>query len=316
MSAGRNCPLSYRYAPQSLQGPAFIHTETLYVVGGLYGNEAALSTVVEAYTAEPGPKHLIFNGDFNWFDIDPASFSRINRAVLSYDAIRGNVETELAPRDLALSDAGCGCGYSDSVDDGVVQRSNAIMQTLAATATAFPALQARLAGLPMWKRIDVAGVPIAVVHGDAQSLAGWGFAAENLALDAHQTQLRTWFEASGVRIFACSHTCEAVFHTVEDSRGRDCLIANNGAAGMPNFAAGQAGLLTRIATTPYANGPVASRARIDDLFIEAVPIAYDQPRWHADFLAQWPSGSPAHESYWKRITDGPTRASAPKPAWP
>lgn len=314
MSAGRNCPLSYHYAPQSLQGTASVHTETLYVVGGLYGNEAALSTVLDAYAAETGPKHLIFNGDFNWFDIDPASFSRINRTVLSYDATRGNVETELAPCDPALRDAGCGCGYPDSVDDGVVQRSNAIMQTLAATATAFPALQARLAALPMWKRIDVAGVPIAIVHGDAQSLAGWGFAAENLALDAAQMQLRTWFEASGVRIFACSHTCEAVFHTLADRQGKDCLIANNGAAGMPNFAGVHAGLLTRIATTPYASGPVANRARIDDLFIEAVPIAYDQPRWHADFLAQWPSGSPAHESYWERISQGPAGALNSGPA--
>ena len=83
MSAGRNCPLSYRYAPESLQGPASNQPETLYVAGGLYGNKAALSTVVEAYAAETGPKHLIFNGDFKWFDIDPASFSRINRAVLS-----------------------------------------------------------------------------------------------------------------------------------------------------------------------------------------------------------------------------------------
>ena len=56
--------------------------------------------------------------------------------------------------------------------------------------------------------------------------------------------------------------------------------------------------------------------RIDDLFIEVVPITYDQPRWHADFLAQWPSGSPANESYWKRISEGQARASNPEPAWP
>ena len=69
MSAGRTCPLSYRYAPDVMRAEPALRTETLYVVGGLYGNEPALESVVRMFDAEPGPKHLIFNGDFNWFDI-------------------------------------------------------------------------------------------------------------------------------------------------------------------------------------------------------------------------------------------------------
>ena len=38
MEPGRSCPLHYRYAPQSLRRPPEIAADTLYVIGGLYGN--------------------------------------------------------------------------------------------------------------------------------------------------------------------------------------------------------------------------------------------------------------------------------------
>jgi hypothetical protein len=58
MSRGRSCPLDYRYRasdiahaplPEGLRG-----LETLYVVGGLYGNPEALAAVLAAFEAEPG----------------------------------------------------------------------------------------------------------------------------------------------------------------------------------------------------------------------------------------------------------------------
>lgn len=113
MSAGRTCPLSYRYGSHVFHSSTSVDTDTLYIVGGLYGNEAALATVVTMFAAEPGRKHMIFNGDFNWFNVDDDSFRRINETVLSFDATRGNVETELAPRDGTQPDAGCGCGDPD-----------------------------------------------------------------------------------------------------------------------------------------------------------------------------------------------------------
>lgn len=305
MTAGRSCPLSYRYSPAVFRDEATVKTEVLYVVGGLYGNEPALAAVLEAFTAEKGPKHLIFNGDFNWFNIDPNSFSHINHIVLSFDAIRGNVETELASLSPMDDDAGCGCAYPDWVDDDIVQRSNTIMQRLKATASEFPQLQQKISRLPMWKRIDVAGCAVGIVHGDAQSLAGWGFAAESMAEDMHLAQVRQWFDTSGVRVFACSHTCSTVFQPIDDSQGRECMVANNGAAGMPNFLGLHDGVLTRIASTPYRGGDVHHRRQIGDVFIEALPIRYDRAQWHADFLKQWPIGSPAHTSYWKRISEGP-----------
>jgi hypothetical protein len=38
---GRSCPLAYRYQPEALARPSQLAADTLYVVGGLYGNLAA-----------------------------------------------------------------------------------------------------------------------------------------------------------------------------------------------------------------------------------------------------------------------------------
>lgn len=41
------------------------------------------------------------------------------------------------------------------------------------------------------------------------------------------------------------------------------------------------------------------------LYVEAIPIEYDAVVWREAFLAQWPEGSDAYASYWRRITHGP-----------
>jgi len=305
MSAGRNCPLSYRYSPSALRVEPALPADTLYVVGGLYGNEPALAATLRMFAAEAGRKHLVFNGDFNWFDIEPGSYRRINETVLSFDAIRGNVETELPGDASELETFGCGCGYPDWVGDEVVLHSNRIMQQLAATAALFPELQRRLAALPMWRRIDVGGVALGIVHGDAESLAGWGFAQEHLADEAHRPVVQRWFDEAGVRIFACSHTCLPVMDALTNARGERCAIVNNGAAGMPNFSGRPEGLLTRIATTPAPPDSSWYGMRLDGLYIDALPIEHDTAAWARAFLAQWPPGSAAHQSYWPRISAGP-----------
>ena len=104
---GRSCPLHYRYAHTVFATPAAVTCEVLYVVGGVYGNPQALDAVLATFAADAGVTHLIFNGDFNWFNIDPGLFQRLNEAVLHWPATRGNVETELG---AAGSAAGCGCG--------------------------------------------------------------------------------------------------------------------------------------------------------------------------------------------------------------
>src|SRR5689334_23228841 len=87
---GRNCPLHYRYAPADLARAADFSVETLYVIGGLYGNGPALEAVLALAAQEITPVTLCFNGDFNWFDIDDAGFRAINNEVLRHHALRGN----------------------------------------------------------------------------------------------------------------------------------------------------------------------------------------------------------------------------------
>jgi NADPH-dependent 2,4-dienoyl-CoA reductase/sulfur reductase-like enzyme len=61
---GRSCPRSYRYRPEALAGPARLEADTLYVVGGLYGNPVALRALLERADREPGGlPAMMFNGD-------------------------------------------------------------------------------------------------------------------------------------------------------------------------------------------------------------------------------------------------------------
>jgi hypothetical protein len=129
---GRSCPLAYRYQPEALAQPPRLEADTIYVVGGLYGNRPALQAVLERAGREPGPPPaIVFNGDFHWLDVDPEDFRAISETVLAHQASQGNVEAELA----ADEDAGCGCAYPDYVGDDVVDRSNQIMARLRATAS-------------------------------------------------------------------------------------------------------------------------------------------------------------------------------------
>lgn len=315
MAPGRSCPLHYRYRPEVFASPpsdGLADLEVLYVVGGLYGNPFALDRVLELFDRETGRKSLVFNGDFHWFDADPAVFERVQRGVLAHGALRGNVETEIAAEeggDADGADAGCGCGYPEWVGDGVVERSNRILGRLRHAAT--DAQRARLAALPMWQRADVGGVRIGIVHGDAQSLAGWGFAQEHLRSEPHRREVRAWFDRAEVDAFACTHTCLPVFQGLrEHRRVAPRWVLNNGAAGMPNFAGDGAGLLTRIALRAFRGtvrrlGLTIGPGPNLRVHAEAIAIEIDATAWQREFLRQWPVGSDAHASYFERIARGP-----------
>ena len=309
---GRSCPLHYRYRPEdfAIDAPEHLRSlDVLYVVGGLYGNPLALDRVLALFDRERGRKRLVFNGDFHWFDVDPEGFAAVQRAVLAHEALRGNVETELAAPD-AQGDAGCGCAYPDWVGDGVVERSNRILAHLRTATDA--GQRAALAALPMWQRADVGPLRLGIVHGDATSLAGWGFAQEHLRAADHRAEVARWMDRAGVDAFACTHTCLPVFQAVPGSPGRHARwILNNGAAGMPNFRSDAAGLLTRIAVAPSAQAPRRFGVELGGgVVAEAIAIDIDLPIWRARFEAVWPGGSDAHVSYFDRIVHGPDYAAA------
>lgn len=348
---GRSCPLHYRYRPDSFARPAELAADTIYVVGGLYGNRPALQALLALFDAEAGhallgdgkgwavpgatanlaaagrphaTKALVFNGDFHWFDTDPQAFAQITQNVLAHHAIRGNVETELGATDDA-DDAGCGCAYPEWVGEQVVARSNRIMASLRRTARGHPLLLQQLQALPMTLRIDVGGARVGIVHGDAESLAGWGFAQEALLQPEGVAQAQQWLQRGALDVFASTHTCLPVLQQL----GAGWLI-NNGAAGMPNLRGDAAGLLTRISTQPARIGrrvfgttlqvalgtgtdtaqghtqtPAQTPTQTQTIYIDALAIDIDAAVWQTEFLAQWPPGSDAHASYWQRISAGP-----------
>ncbi|MBF0240737.1 MAG: metallophosphoesterase, partial [SAR324 cluster bacterium] len=178
--AGRNCSLRYRYSPSVFCEIPEYQAETLYVIGGLYGNHEALKSILKMKADEEQqgrPVLLVFNGDFNWFNVDHETFEQINYEVLRHSAIQGNVEMEMAD---PSEDTGCGCNYPEWVAEGIVERSNQIIQQLQSRAEDYPEISIGLRNLPRYLRVKVGDHVIGIVHGDAQSLAGWAFAAECL----------------------------------------------------------------------------------------------------------------------------------------
>ena len=184
--------------------------------------------------------------------------------MLEHVALRGNVETELANDD---GEAGCGCAYPEWVGDADVARSNAILERLRETARGFPALRARLGGLPMHAVAAVGGVRIAIVHGDAWSLAGWCFSQESSRRMPDEVLERA-FDAADVSVFASSHTCLPVTYRLPAG-----VIANNGAAGMPNFRGTRFGLVTRISTAERADALYGER--LGPIVVETLAVRYD-----------------------------------------
>lgn len=306
-NAGRSCPIRYQYGPAKIAQRLPTQCDVLYVVGGLYGNAFALDTIENLAVQETGEVRICFNGDFNWFNKSPEDFAHINQRVLQHDCILGNVEAELGePLDVA----DCGCAYPANVDQGVVDRSNFIHTELKRTAQQQPELLKQLLDKPFFARYTVGGLNVAVVHGDGDSLAGWRFDPVHLKRAEEAPWRVALFEKAQVNVFASSHTCSAAFHHECLPNGRTGLISNNGAAGMPSAtsldqAGGLDGLITRISTTPLNNHSlVFESTQLNGVWVEQVRVQFDQAAWQQYFLSQWPEGTAAHTSYFKRISEG------------
>ena len=293
------CPVSYRYSPAVFDREPQVVADSLYVVGGLYGNVEALCALQDLVAEHPGT--IVFNGDFHWFDVALSDFARISAGVARHVALRGNVETEIAAED---SGAGCGCAYPMDVSDAEVHRSNEILARLRATARGLRDDRAALGGLPMHLTARVGQARIGVVHGDASSLAGWGFAHDQLDRPAHARWLESAFDAAQVDLFASSHTCLPALRSFDFGHGPR-VVANNGAAGMPNHEGTRYGLVTRIGVRPLGGAASVDALQVAGVHVETVRLDYDHEAWLRRFLASWPEGSPAHASYHRRIAEGP-----------
>lgn len=302
MTEGRTCPLAYRYQPDTLcDKPEELTADVIYVIGGLYGNPYALDEIERMALEEENLGHsvaLVFNGDFNWFNANHELFRNINSRVLDHTVSLGNVDYELAH---PSEGAGCGCAYPDFVDQGVVERSNDIMKRLQSVAADHPDIQSKLASLPRYRCLMFGGLKILVLHGDPESLAGWGLAYESFQ-NGNEPAVVDWLRRSGADVIASTHTClPCIWSGKVDERKR--ITINNGAAGLGNLHGDRAGLITRIARYSSIVTPVAGLEH-NGLHVSLVPVAFDCEAWLAEFDSLWPAGSPASVSYRERICTG------------
>ena len=297
---GRDCPLDYRLPANAFQGEPLFACDSLYVVGGLYGNRQALDAL-DLLLADEADARVVFNGDLHWFDREPQLFAEIEQRTAAHSRLRGNVETELGrAQDLG---AGCGCAYPQSVAEQTVDWSNQIHQALGQTLAGLPGLRTQLARRAACAVVTVAGQRVAISHGDETSLAGWQCSREALQQPLRQQALASWLQEQAVQVFASSHTCAPVALRLPAG-----AVINNGAAGMPNFAGGRFGLVSRIASTPHADA--LYRSRVDGLWVEAIALHYDTAAFQHDFDRQWPASSAAALSYRQRLLQGPDDAIA------
>jgi len=298
---GRACPLDYRYSPALFKQQAAPAIDTLIAAGGLYGNLSALDDLESLLGAEQTSHpdravEMIFNGDFHWFDAQAAWFDEVEQRTARYTRVRGNVETEFTREG---SDIGCGCDYPEGTAQAIVDRSNRIEQALAAVAKDH---QSRFPTHPGWQSLPMMAVRtigdlrVAVVHGDAWSLAGWRFSPD---MDA--AALKQLYLDSGIDLFVSSHTCQAVW--LRSHLANSAAVLNNGSAGMPAFGPPLQGLACRVSTHAF-DGPVVMRKRIGNVYCEWLGLNCSAEPFRKQFLARWPEGSDANLSYWSRIVCG------------
>ena len=165
------CPLHYRLGARALRRAPRIRCDTLYAVGGLYGNSFALSSLLERANRETLRTQIVFNGDFNFLNCTPAWWRQINSEIrhgavrgVPHVATLGNVEAEAATEHYT----GCGCGYPSYTSPGVADRSDQIVRELHACAHAAEAAEFLpwLRGLPLGVVAEVGDrhVPVRIPH--------------------------------------------------------------------------------------------------------------------------------------------------------
>lgn len=268
----------YSYQPSALASlEPMTSADVLIIAGGVYGNQHALTSLermVEAEVRNGRTARLIFNGDFNFLNCDPASFVEMNRRIKDHHkAILGNVEIEAVD---PTPDAGCGCQYPSYVASSTEENAEMIVNRLKSTVGELcnsdnshhqsgQELACWLRELPMFGVAEGAGLRVGIIHGDLTNLAGWSFAAEAVAPPDHTLRKQLGAEhaecqspreviaqlaAAQIDLLACTHTCLPFGRVYDNDDNNDDddgdglgagggdrarAVFNNGAAGMGNF---------------------------------------------------------------------------------
>mmetsp|Transcript_9836 Transcript_9836/g.12329 ORF Transcript_9836/g.12329 Transcript_9836/m.12329 type:complete len:354 (+) Transcript_9836:3-1064(+) len=307
-----SCSVEYRTEISSYKTADISSTKILYAVGGLYGNVLALEKLNSLVRRDVDKYHdvtVVFNGDFNFFNIDKASWIKINseiqqkfglRTGAKVIATKGNIEHEVASREFS----GCGCAYPDDVDPKVSLRAGAIVDQLREIAHSKDMphwILPWLRNLNWHTTFRIGSMQITLVHGDPDCVNGWSLAA-NAKTSQHIVE--RFFDNTNSSILACTHTCLAHLTQIPDGR----IIINNGSAGISNFQNSTSGLVSRIAPTnapPLDPNLCAFGSSLADIRVDALHLHFDSTSWLQHFfLPNWPPESPAHSSYYDRISFG------------
>mmetsp|Transcript_13714 Transcript_13714/g.27344 ORF Transcript_13714/g.27344 Transcript_13714/m.27344 type:complete len:355 (+) Transcript_13714:156-1220(+) len=295
-------------------------TDSLLAIGGLYGNPAALRSILSHASKEGSllgePPTMCFNGDFHFFDFPPAVFTLIHNIVLNYDALAGNVELALAGEEYE----GCGCDYPPYAGSAVAERADAIVRKLRSKPENVE-MAKKYENLPTQRLYEVGGLRVGVLHGDFKSVSGWSLSAEQVLGGGGSGGLREFLGIAGSKdyvtdldeldgqmqeanldVLLSSHTCLPFGLRLPSGR----LVVNNGSAGIPNFDTRLSSLVTRVSTTPFhdRDAVLYSATAGDGVHIEAVEVAYDVDVWEELFERMWPEGSEAYIGYADRIGEG------------
>ena len=293
---GRMGADDYAIAPAEWDKEPFATCDTLYSVGGLYGNVWAMKAVMDMLEDEAGEVLVALNGDYHWFDATLESFLEIEDMVSRFTPMNGNVELELARAQEC--GVGCGCSYPTSMSDAFVGRSNAIYARIKEAIAARPGLAASLEGRPAWGVARVGDARVALTHGDEKSVSGWGCSVDSLHDEARLRKLDAFFTEHAIDVLSTTHTCAAA--AVCTPHG---AVINNGSAGLPEYKGLLYGLVNRISTTQHPDA--LYRARTGGVWVEAVPVRYDHDAFIEWFDAIWEPDSPAATSYRPRAVAGP-----------
>lgn len=291
---GRNCSLDYNLDKKWPKKYIPLLRDAIYVVGGLYGNYEALESIKEV-VKEDNERFLVLNGDIHWFDIHEEDFLKIEEALYipGCQLMLGNVEYELLAKDDTL---GCGCNYSELVEDDFVMRSNLIHATMKRSLRNHTILE-ELKFRPRSKVYRLFDKRIAITHGDEKNMAGWKCSIDELAYKSRQEELLNWMNDNNIDILATTHTCLPALLRLGNK-----IIINNGAAGMANVKGETFGLISRIGDKPHSQALISEK--IDDIYVELVKVDFSLDRFLEWFDKVWPEGSAASVSYRSRIING------------
>jgi predicted phosphodiesterase len=286
----------YAIAHEEWNKNPFAECDVLYSVGGLYGNVEAMKTVISMAEQEQGNVCIALNGDYHWFDATLESFLEIEKLIAPYIPMNGNVEFELS-RTQACG-VGCGCSYPTSMSDGFVSRSNAIYGRIKEAISQKSGLAASLKNRPAWGIVKVGDALVGLTHGDEKSVSGWGCSVDSLHDENRLKELDEFFAQHSIDILSTTHTCAAAAIALDNG-----IVINNGSAGLPEYKGLLYGLINRVAKTPHEDA--IYRSQINDIYVEAVPVRYNQEAFIEWFDSIWEADSPAAKSYRPRAVSGP-----------